>query len=59
MIESGAFIGLVAPFKTMLSVTEFLGNILKNALKIKEKISDAVKTIDTSIKVLKKLLEQE
>ena len=29
MIESGAFIGLVAPFKTMLSVTEFVGNILK------------------------------
>ena len=36
MIESGLFIGLAATFKTVLSVTEIVGNNLKNALKIRE-----------------------
>ena len=57
-IHSGGTIGLsyaIAPIKGQLSAPEFMDNKLKNVLKNKDKISNTIKTVDSSIQGLKKL----
>ena len=55
MIQFGGFIDLIAPFKAMLSVHKFIDNKLKNVSKNKDKIFDAIKRVDNSVKEIKKL----
>ena len=58
MVHPGELTGLeytIAPIKRLLSVPQFIDNKLKNVLKTKNKISDTIKTVDSSIKGIKKI----
>ena len=55
--QSRGFLGinyLIAPIKGLLSVLKFIDNEFKNVLKNKNKISGTIKTVDSSIKDIKK-----
>ena len=56
--QSRGFLGinyLIAPIKGLLSVLKFIDNEFKNVLKNKNKISGTIKTVDSSIKDIKKI----
>ena len=55
--QSRGFLGinyLIAPIKGLLSVLKFIDNEFKNVSKNKNKISGTIKTVDSSIKDIKK-----
>ena len=55
--QSRGFLGinyLIAPIKGLLSVLKFIDNEFKNVLKNNNKISGTIKTVDSSIKDIKK-----
>ena len=57
--QSRGFLGinyLIAPIKGLLSVLKFIDNEFKNVLKNKNKISGTIKTVDSTIKDIKKFL---
>ena len=56
--QLGGFMGLndlIAPIKRLLSLPEFIDDKLRNVLKNKDKISDTIKTVASSIKDIKEL----
>ena len=57
IVQSGGFIGLnylIAPIKGLTSLLQFINNKLKNVLQNKDKPSDTIKTVESSIKSIKK-----
>ena len=57
IVQSGGFICLnylIAPIKGLTSLPQFINNKLKNVLKNKDKSSDKIKTVESSIIGIKK-----
>ena len=56
--QLGGFMGLndlIAPIKRLVSLPEFIDDKLRNVLKNKDKISDTIKAVASSIKDIKEL----
>ena len=58
IVQSGGLIGLnylIAPIKGLLSVPKIINNKIEHFVEKKEKIYDTIKTVDNSIKGIKKI----